>query len=205
MIFRSYHTLVADAARNRLYVFGGCGVGGRLNDLWSYNVAAGQWEAFPVPPPDVVPPRGGPGLVVSGDSVYVLFGFNGTELGDVHRFDLASRAWERVAFAGAAKPISRSVFSAVAMGAMIVLYGGEVDPSDLGHLGAGAFSVEVWAFNTETKEWVQPEVRVEVGNHPGGRGWYPAAPVGPNQMVVYGGNSATNDRLDDMFLLTIEQ
>lgn len=40
--------------------------------------------------------RGGPGLVASADgsSLYVVGGFAGYELNDVHRFDLGTRTWD---------------------------------------------------------------------------------------------------------------
>ena len=40
--------------------------------------------------------RGGPGLVASssGDALFVIGGFAGRELNDVHRFDLGTSAWD---------------------------------------------------------------------------------------------------------------
>jgi len=198
---RSYHTLVADPSSSTLYTFGGCGRDGRLKDLWSFSTASNTWKAMPLPGDNVLP-RGGPALAVAGGGVWVINGFNGKELGDVHRFDIASETWEEVHLTGDSKPSPRSVLCAVTYKCYIVIYGGEVDPSDQGHLGAGAFSDEVWLLCTKARSWIKPAVK-EGGSVPGGRGWYSAAPVGENQMLVYGGNSATNDRLDDMHLLTV--
>lgn len=42
------------------------------------------------------------------------------------------------------------------------------------------------------------------GSDPGASGWYAIA-VSRNSMLVYGGSSDTNDRLDDIFLLSLEE
>eukprot|EP00271_Cylindrocystis_brebissonii_P017676 TRINITY_DN4685_c0_g1_i1.p1 TRINITY_DN4685_c0_g1~~TRINITY_DN4685_c0_g1_i1.p1 ORF type:complete len:327 (-),score=43.89 TRINITY_DN4685_c0_g1_i1:1037-2017(-) len=201
---RSYHALAADPVRQQLYTFGGCSPShGRLNDLWRYDCATKTWTACP-PPPSACVPRGGPGLAVANDRVWVLFGFNGkSEQGDVHCYEISSEKWEpsEVAFSGPAKPSPRSVFAAVTLGSSIVVYGGELDPSDDGHMGAGMFSDETWVMNAETREWAKPVL--EGSAHPGGRGWCPAAPLGDKRMLVYGGNSESNDRLDDMWILRL--
>lgn len=42
---RSFH--VATAAGGKLYVFGGCGAGGRLNELHSYDPESNAWQQLP--------------------------------------------------------------------------------------------------------------------------------------------------------------
>lgn len=189
-----------------VYVFGGCGENGRLNDLWSFSVEEGEWKALPAPPPESqLVPRGGPGLAVVDNKVWVIFGFGGKhELRDIHCFDLRTNTWEEVEAKGEIKPTPRSVFACFAVGKFIVVYGGEVDPSDLGHMGAGSFCGDVFALDTEALEWI----RVEDGgeSHPGPRGWSAfsvGSSCGDNLMLVYGGNSPTNKRLDDIFFLQL--
>ncbi|XP_002963370.2 nitrile-specifier protein 5 isoform X2 [Selaginella moellendorffii] len=196
---RSYHTLAADKQGKNIYTFGGCGKAGRLNDLWVFNIESSTWKKLPES--STLTPRGGPGLAVVNGAVWVIFGFCGDELTDVHRFDIASQTWEevQVSCSSLQKPIGRSVFGTSCVGNKIFLYGGEVDPSDLGHLGAGAFTDELLVLDTEKLAWEKPRLE---GKHPGARGWYAAAGF-ENSMLVYGGNSATNDRLDDMFLLSV--
>jgi N-acetylneuraminic acid mutarotase len=105
---RSYHSMVADAeGGGRVYVFGGCGNAGRLNDLWAYDVAVGRWEQLPSPG-DACHPRGGPGLAVAGGKVWVVYGFGGEELEDVHCYDPAAGKWT-VVETGGDKPSPRSV------------------------------------------------------------------------------------------------
>ncbi|GJP53825.1 hypothetical protein CLOM_g12958 [Closterium sp. NIES-68] len=255
---RSYHTMAADPQRSQIYIFGGCGTEGRFNDLWAYPAAASTgeasppaWRQLPSPPPSsACVPRGGPGLAVAGDAVWVLFGFSGEhELGDVHRFDLGRETWEEVLLPAAGeegagkgdankgdeeggdvvKPIPRSVFGAVTVvlpgtepaskessyKEYIVVYGGEVDPSDQGHLGAGKFSSDLFLLDVAERKWLRPASLVSSGGDPGARGWFPVAPLsaadgaaegsqGFAGMVVYGGNSESNDRLDDVYVLNLK-
>ncbi|GFY97690.1 hypothetical protein Acr_12g0002310 [Actinidia rufa] len=50
----------------------------------------------------------------------------------------------------------------------IFVYSGEVDPSDLGHLGAGKFLGDFYALDIETGEWKKLDDRSKSGNdHPG--------------------------------------
>lgn len=83
--------------------------------------------------------------------------------------------------------------------------GGEIDPSDLGHLGAGSFSGEVYALDTETLVWGRCGDGSGCDDHPGPRGWCAfggAERGGEVGLLVYGGNSPSNDRLDDIFFFT---
>ncbi|KAG0542221.1 hypothetical protein BDA96_02G084900 [Sorghum bicolor] len=204
---RSYHSMVADAEGGRVYVFGGCGDAGRLNDLWAYDVASGRWEELPSPG-EACRPRGGPGLAVAGGKVWVVYGFSGEEMDDVHCYDPATRAWAVVETTGD-RPSPRSVFCGAGIGRHVVVFGGEVDPSDLGHLGAGKFSAEAFALDTETRAWTRlvddddkAEAEAEQQQHPGPRGWCAFAAGekdGRQGLLVYGGNSPTNDRLHDIY------
>lgn len=198
---RSYHSVAADD--HRIYIFGGCGVTGRLNDLWAYDVNDDRWVGFPKPG-ESCRGRGGPGLVVSGDKIWVIYGFSGVELDDVHCFDPVSGEWALIETTGE-KPTPRSVFSTVGIGKYAILYGGEIDPSDQGHLGAGMFSGEVFALDTDTGMWKKWEDLADTDHHPGPRGWCAfsaAQQQGKDGLLVYGGNSPTNERLNDIFFFT---
>ncbi|KAJ7964689.1 Nitrile-specifier protein 5 [Quillaja saponaria] len=198
---RSYHSTTADD-RN-VYIFGGCGVAGRLNDLWAFNGVDNKWVKFPLPGNNLKG-RGGLGLVVAQEKVWVVYGFAGEEVDDVHYFDLAHKKWAQVETKGE-KPTARSVFPIFGIGKYIFTYGGEVDPSDQGHLGAGKFSGEVYALDTETLVWKKLEDGADSSNHPGPRGWCAFAGGqcgGKEGLLVYGGNSPSNDRLGDIFFFT---
>lgn len=42
---RSFHAMVS--IKDRLYIFGGCGMSGRLSDLHSFDCESGSWEQLP--------------------------------------------------------------------------------------------------------------------------------------------------------------
>lgn len=198
---RSYHSMTADD--RHVYVFGGCGVSGRLNDLWAFDVVDQKWIQYP-PAGENCKGRGGPGLFVAQEKIWVVYGFAGEEVDDVHCFDPAHGQWAQVDTSGE-KPTARSVFSTVGIGKNIIVFGGEVDPSDLGHLGAGKFSGEVYSLETETMAWTRWDDGPELDDHPGPRGWCAFSGVfkdGKQGLLVYGGNSPTNDRLEDIYLFT---
>ncbi|MED6125456.1 hypothetical protein PIB30_068738 [Stylosanthes scabra] len=201
---RSYHSITADD--RYVYIFGGCGVSGRLNDLWAFDAVDNKWVEFPSPGENCKG-RGGPGLAAVRGKIWVVYGFAGMEVDDVHCFDFANKTWAQVE-TGGQKPTARSVFSTASYGKYIILYGGEIDPSDQGHMGAGKFSGDVFVLDTETLEWKRLEERVESGSHPGPRGWCAFAGAqrdGQEGLLVYGGNSPTNDRLDDIFFFALSQ
>lgn len=198
---RSYHSITSDD--RHVYVFGGCGNNGRLNDLWAYDAVDKKWLSFPLPGENCKG-RGGPGLAVAQGKIWVVYGFSGVELDDVHYFDPADKKWVQVETSGE-KPTARSVFSTVGIGKFIFIYGGEVDPSDLGHLGAGKFSSEFFALDTEALEWKRLEDGSNSSDHPGPRGWcaYAAGQLDNKEgLLVYGGNSDSNDRLGDIYFFT---
>ncbi|PIA58312.1 hypothetical protein AQUCO_00500323v1 [Aquilegia coerulea] len=199
---RSYHSMTADD--RRVYIFGGCGVDGRRNDLWAFDVERNSWVTFTVPGENCKG-RGGPGLAVSSDcKIWVVYGFAGQEMDDVHCFDPINEVWVQVETSGE-KPNPRSVFSTAGIGQYIILYGGEVDPSDQGHLGAGKFAGDGFTLDTKTGIWMRWDDMSDPANHPGPRGWcaYSNGHLdGKDGLLVYGGNSPSNDRLDDMFFFT---
>ncbi|XP_068642444.1 thiohydroximate-O-sulfate sulfur/sulfate-lyase (nitrile-forming) NSP5 [Aristolochia californica] len=198
---RSYHSIASDD--RRVYIFGGCGVSGRLNDLWAYDVIDGEWLQYAAAGA-ACRGRGGPGLAVIDGRIWVVYGFAGEEVDDVHCFDPSSGKWSQVETTGE-KPSPRSVFSTAGIGKYVFIYGGEIDPSDQGHLGAGKFGGEVYALDTQTGDWRKWGEEVESGSHPGPRGWcaFSAARRGKEEgLLVYGGNSPTNDRLDDIYIFT---
>jgi hypothetical protein len=174
-----------------VYMFGGRDQEHKeLNELYSFDTATNRWT-----------------LLSSGGKVWVVYGFSGEELDDVHCYDPGTGAWSTVETTGGGgggdKPSPRSVFCAAGIGKHVVVFGGEVDPSDLGHLGAGKFSAEAFALDTETGAWARLDDAGE--HHPGPRGWcaFSAGEVdGRRGLLVYGGNSPTNDRLGDIYFFT---
>lgn len=142
----------------------------------------------------------------------MIGGFTGSEAADIHRFDLRTKQWEEVAVAssGLVAPFTgRSVFARAAHACdsaacdhsgHIILFGGEVDPSELGHAGAGHFTDTVYCMDPVTKEW--HGVHAAAGEGPGPLGWMASTSV-PEGMVVHGGINKNNERQGGMFLLDV--
>ncbi|CBI28450.3 unnamed protein product, partial [Vitis vinifera] len=188
------------AVGGTIYVFGGRdGTHKELNELYSFDTFSNKWTLLSSG--DAGPPhRSYHSIAADQRRVYVFGGCGETD--DVHCFDLAHEKWAQVDTKGE-KPSPRSVFSSLVIGKYIFIYGGEVDPSDQGHLGAGKFSGEVYALDTHNlvwKKWADTD-----DNHPGPRGWcaFSAGRLHDKEgLLVYGGNSPSNDRLDDIFFLS---
>nr|KAG5694897.1 hypothetical protein BaRGS_029514 [Batillaria attramentaria] len=194
---RSYHTMTSIGSK--LYVFGGCVTSGRLSDLHSFDTDTGVWRKLPTS--DVILGRGGAGFTAVGNKLYVIGGFAGKEMGDMHEFDTETLQWRQMEVTPSLPP--RSVFGVVSLGSRIFVIGGEVDPSDLGHAGAGQFSDEVYVLDTkdEAAGWRKVETTGEKKLSP--RGWFSAAPFGSDGVLVFGGNALDNSRLDDAYLLKV--
>ena len=110
-----------------MYVFGGCGDAGCLNDLWGYDVAAGRWEQLPSPG-EACHRRSRPGLAIAGGKLFVVYGFGREELDNVHCYDPTTGQWSVIETTGD-KPSPRSVFCATRIRGNVVVFGGEVDPA----------------------------------------------------------------------------
>ena len=157
----------------------------------------------------VLQPHGGASLVAYKDKLFVIGGFCGHELRDVHIFDLSKQTWQEVT---GGKPMpARSVFACALLPRSsnstsdtshdwIVVFGGEVDPSDLGHAGAGDYVDEVFGLNPERTVlgWQRFDVQ---GAAPSPRAWLASTSLS-SSMVLHGGSAPDNSRLTDMFFLT---
>lgn len=79
-------------------------------------------------------------------------------------------------------------------------FGGEVEPSDLGHAGAGSYVDEVFALNCDkpSEGWEKLTVG---GQPPAPRAWLAGTPFAGG-FAVYGGNGPDNVRFGDMYILS---
>ena len=74
------HALLSTLTRILVFVFGGCGLKGRLNDLWSFDPVLEEWSCLHPGDGSGAPvARGGSSLVASADGsrLALLFGFSG--------------------------------------------------------------------------------------------------------------------------------
>ena len=74
-----------------------------------------------------------------------------------------------------------------------------MDPSTQGHAGAGQFSSQAYSFDLGERRWTElaPE-----GEAPPPRGWLAGVAV-PEGLLVHAGNSNSNERESDMWLLEV--
>lgn len=186
---RSFHAMTS--AGKKVYVFGGCGEQGRMNDLHSFDIETDTWEQLPSC--DDIKPRGGSNIAVIDNTLYVVFGFAGEEQNDIHELDLTTLTWSKVNLANPIPP--RSVFGLVSRHGKLFIFGGELVPAETGHAGAGKFSNELWCFDPKTNELKKLAM---TGSIPTPRGWFPAAAT-ENGFVLFGGLNSDNVRLSDLW------
>ncbi|XP_010487503.1 PREDICTED: nitrile-specifier protein 1-like [Camelina sativa] len=200
---RSFHSMAAD--KNNVYVFGGVSATERIKTLDAYNIADKKWVQCSTPG-DNFSIRGGAGLEVVQGKVWVVYGFNGCELDDVHYYDPVKDKWTQVETFGE-KPSVRSVFASAAVGKHILLFGGEVAMDPQGHVGPGQLADGTFALNTETLKWERVDKFCEEEETPSSRGWTASTfgtIRGKKGLVMHAGKAPTNDRFDDLFFFGIE-
>jgi hypothetical protein len=204
---RSYHCMASDSTSDTLYVHAGCPESGRLSDLWAFNIISRAWTELEHAPD---PPRGGTSIAFSNKRLYRMNGFDGKEEqgGCVDVYDPIENRWASISYKpdGQDGPTPRSVGALVAVQILAKKYlltlFGEHDPSSLGHQGAGKMLNDTWAFDIDEKVW--NEVNIVPGNLPIARGWFSADLVGADKVLVHGGLDGSNERLGDVWVLSLE-
>lgn len=210
---RSFHAMCSAeqaGTSGLIFVFGGCGLKGRLNDLWSFDPSSGIWVMLhpgDASGSDAPKARGGSSIVATADGsrLVLLFGFSGKQQGDIAVFDLSTNKWQLLPHQEQRGdvPSSRSVFAAAALQARneAVLFGGEVEASDLGHAGAGKFTSDLHVLDLDSLIW--KKVKTD-GAQPTARGWSGMAVKDVNRLILFGGLDTNNTRLGDTWELTFE-
>ena len=211
---RSFHRMICIGSS--LYVFGGCGAAhGRLADLHRFDLETRTWHELPL---SQLRGRGGPNFVSlgSGTSLGVVAGFSGEETADGQIFDLAAEKW-REALLTTSGPLKgfrpRSVCVAESFPSLgcVIIFGGEVDPSDRGHEGAGGFENDVLVLDEATGALKLQIKASSTTPWPEQRGWSSSASIEnkeskTGQFFVFGGLSgddANPRRLDDLWKLDL--
>lgn len=205
---RSYHTIASDRA-DTIYVHAGCPEKGRLADLWAFSVSNKEWKQLSSAPD---PPRGGTSIAWADGKLYRMNGFDGQKEvgGDLDVYDPANDSWSTVSFQANGKdgPGARSVAALVPVkvhgGTSLVTLFGESDPSSLGHQGAGKMLSDIWAYSLENKTWSEISIQSNEAR-PDARGWFDADVVALDEgegVAISGGLGETNERLNDLWLLS---
>ncbi|RUP48999.1 kelch repeat protein [Jimgerdemannia flammicorona] len=204
---RSFHGMTA--SETHLYVFAGCPISGRLNDLWSFNPLSRVWTQLAFPD---VSARGGPGITYADGKLWLFGGFNGNELDDLRTYSIATDVWSSPTVLTSSRPPARSVHGLVHLGdsRLVTLYG-EKDPSLVGHEGAGKFWDDIWVLDIheggQKVEWRQVTIDGAAGSgghvvKPKDRGWFQAV-AWKGKVVLSGGLDVDNGRLGDLFVLDV--
>jgi hypothetical protein len=208
---RSFHKMTCIGSS--LYVFGGCTADhGRANDLHRFDLVTNTWHDMGK---SLLRGRGGPNLMpmASGTKVGVVAGFAGEETADGQLFDIATSKWhDKVLQSELEGMRPRSVCASGSFPSLgySVIFGGEVDPSDRGHEGAGGFENDVVVLDETTGTFLA-SLPAEGGPWPQTRGWSDAAAVdngGSGQLYIFGGLSGDDEnpeRTDDLWVLTIKK
>lgn len=168
---RSFHKMTA--AGGKLYVFGGCSSSGRMSDLHCFDPKTSKWSKLPSS--NKIKGRGGAVFEPSSDgkSLFVVAGFTGEESSDVHRFDIASKKWTQLKSFPEKEISKRSVCAAASLKSLdlIIVFGGELEPSARGHEGAGNFGNDVIFFDTKKTGTSFKKAQFETKDAPTPRGW----------------------------------
>jgi len=200
---RSYHCLACDGI-NTIYVHAGCPYKGRLSDLWSFRVSKRLWTKLTSAPG---PPRGGTSIAFTTGLLFRMHSFEGkTEQGgSLDIYDPDTNKWSTLQYNpdGKSGPIPSSVSSLLPITAngrtsLMTLFG-ELDPSALGHEGAGKMSDYIWTYDIDDKKWAQ--IQVDADDKPAPHGWFAADTFTECRIVVQGGLDEDNDRLDDIWIV----
>lgn len=174
---RSFHKMVS--LDDVLYVFGGCGAEGRLNDLYSFDTTSLTWAQLSSSPD--ISGRGGPGFVAlpALQSLAVSTGYSGQENNDIHIYHIPTNKWTQLAAPCSDLFRARSVCPVAAFGGhVMVFFGDEVSTSDRGHEGAGDFASDVVCidFAGESVSVVQSDA-IDTATAPLARGWTEMATI----------------------------
>jgi N-acetylneuraminic acid mutarotase len=197
---RSYHTMTA--LGNKLYVFGGCSAShGRFNDLYEFDLKSHNWRklnSF-----DSILPRGGSCLCAyendTESCLYVIGGFSGQEQDDCFKFDLKTETWSQIENL----PRKLSVFACSSFDknqkVRLILQGGEVDPSTLGHNGAGEFTNETFLYDGTKWYSIDTLTTEQLTN----RGWHHGCGDLDGNFYIFGGNLENNHRNNELWVLKL--
>jgi prepilin-type N-terminal cleavage/methylation domain-containing protein len=183
---RYAHTAVWDAARNKMYVFGGYSnnTGLYYSDLWSYDASANSWTKLT--------PGGVSRPIIAFHSavwdslrskMYTFGGYNGASyFNDIFTYDAVANTWTGITPSGTA-PGKRYEHSAV--------YDGSSDKMFVfGGYNAGVYNNEIWSYNGATNAWLKV---TPSGTAPTGRDMHTTVwDTARNKMYVFGGYNAGN-------------
>jgi uncharacterized protein (TIGR03437 family) len=183
------HTVLLDAQRRRLVVFGGQ-ASGFFSDTWAYDLERNQWSQLAA---DNAGPsrRYGHSAILDAarDRMIVSHGFtNSGRFDDTWSFDLRTNRWQDIS-PSSGRPLRRCLHHAVldAAGNQMLLYGGCASgfgPCPLGDL---------WSFDLAAHRWTERTAAVK----PPGRQWHGLGFDSDRRRLILFGGSGDTGALND--------
>jgi len=183
------HTVVFDAQRRRLVIFGGQ-AGGFFSDTWSYDIDRNQWSQLAA---DNAGPsrRYGHSAILDAarERMIISHGFtNSGRFDDTWAFNLSTNRWQDIS-PSSGRPLRRCLHHAVldAEGQQMLLYGGCASGSGPCPLG------DLWSFDLNTHRWTERVAALK----PSPRQWHGLGfDAMRRRMILFGGSGdagALND------------
>lgn len=200
---RSFHKMITIGTC--LYLFGGVGANGRLNDLWKFDTINDKWTSLGN---SVLKGRGGPNILSLSNTnesddvkIAIVAGFAGEETNDGHIYN--NNKWEEKEMVGLENLRKRSVCAFGSLKGFGFLFGGEVAESTRGHEGAGGFANDLVILDKESGALIETiEQPKDEKEWPEPRGWGDATTDGDDTFYTFGGltgDDTSPKRLDDLW------
>lgn len=193
---RSFHQM--SHTPGKLHLFGGCSGPARLAELHTLDLETLEWSQQPKN--EGMKGVGGAGFVSHGENLFVIAGFDGDETNDCYKFNITTKTWTKIP-SDNLRP--RSVFGICTVGNHLIVLGGELEQSNVGHLGAGDFGDDLVTLNVETLQFGELEQNLR----PVGRGWTRLTEAGSDSFVLFGGLAGNDEkpvRLNDTWRCNLE-
>jgi hypothetical protein len=218
---RSFHRMVS--VDTSIYLFGGCGgvSGKRLNDLYRFDTLECRWHKLDGSM--LLAGRGGSNVLVLKNAhqeqyLAVVAGFKGEETNDGHTYNLSSGSWAGSSMSAltSLRPRSVCAFGSLFSSNIGLIFGGEVDPSEKGHEGAGGFTNDLVMIEGTTEAilgtLMAPQDASLKLSWPEERGWTDGAVYdgkkGTGFLFLFGGLTGNDEhprRLNDLWVCTVEE
>jgi N-acetylneuraminic acid mutarotase len=187
---RAYHTAAFDPTNHRMLVWSGQVAGGFLSDVsvWALNLSSSNWISWQkLSSTSNIPQRFGSVAVYVpyGNRIIIFGGYGSTgQLSDTYQLDNVTYVW-RLMLSNYV-PHARSFHSATydPFYRRVIIFGGQ----------ASKYLDGLWAFSPDSSKW--DSVVTTTSLHPEGRYLASTVTTQDNQIILFGGATASGDTND---------